>query len=366
MQLLGIASDYKDLVTASNATAPSFNNVFVPKVNLSALNTNVTTTTASSLAVEGPPNTGTNQTITNAYALFIQSGSSFLGGTLILGQIGQISGTPSTTTGGFIFVNGNTYTDTSTAASGTATGFNGTYFAAPTLRATNTGVTTTTASTVTIAGPPIAGTNETISTAYALNVLSGLAFFGGTSLFSNNTVTATQQQYIGRFYLTSSFSPPAGTWSYFPSQFAVAGDLPPSIRATVSATNTGTTLNYNSSTGLIFLPVSGRYAFNIWYSVSNGSSTTNHELRLYTYSAPAWPAAGSVAKSAGPGQTASTLSGTYSAALTTTSYVSYQENGLSYIGEFPATTLIAPLIYNSPQLTFNVMYIEVRLLTALT
>ena len=259
------------------------------------------------------------------------------------------------------------WTDLVTAASGTAPSYVAEQLSAPTLNAANTGVITPMASTLLIQGPPKAGTNQTITNAYALYIQSGQAYFGGTSLFNTLPVTATPQQYIARFYLTSSFSPPSATWSYFPSQFAVANDLPPSIRASVSSTNTGATINYNPSTGLIYLPVPGRYAFNIAIlSVGGSSSTTNYEVRFNLYSAPAWPAAGSAAKSFGPGQTAATLAGTAASALATSSYVTNQENGLSYIGEFPANTLIAPLIYNSPQLTFNTIYLEARLLTAFT
>lgn len=280
----------------------------------------------------------------------------------------SISGTPSSSIGNLVSVNASIFTDTSTTASGTATAFNATYFGAPTLRAANTAVTTSTASTLTIAGPPIASTNETITNAYSLNVQAGLAYFGGTSLFNNLSVTATQQQYIARFYLTSAWTVPNSTWSYFPSQFAIANDIPPSIRASVSSTNSGATINYNNAGGgLIFLPVSGRYAFNMWVTNVNGTSaTTNYELRFYVYSAPAWPAAGSAAKTYGVNQTAPQLVNSMQALLATTAYVSFQENGLSYVGEFPSGTLIAPLAYTSPSLTLGSIYVEARLLNALT
>ena len=66
-----------------------------------------------------------------------------------------------------------TYTDSATAASGTATSESFNYIATPTLAATNASVTTTTASTLEIAGAPTAGTNQTITNAYALNVAAG-------------------------------------------------------------------------------------------------------------------------------------------------------------------------------------------------
>lgn len=94
-----------------------------------------------------------------------------------------ISGSPSSTSGSLVFVQGNTFTDTSTASAGTAAAFNATLLGAPTLAASNTSVITTTASTLAIAGPPTAGTNETITNAFALNVLSGASNFAGPATF---------------------------------------------------------------------------------------------------------------------------------------------------------------------------------------
>lgn len=95
----------------------------------------------------------------------------------------SISGSPSSTSGSLVFVQGNTFTDTSTASAGTAAAFNATLLGAPTLAASNTSVITTTASTLAIAGPPTAGTNETITNAFALNVLSGASNFAGPATF---------------------------------------------------------------------------------------------------------------------------------------------------------------------------------------
>lgn len=85
----------------------------------------------------------------------------------------------SPTSGMLLNVNGSTVTDTGTAPSGTLSSFNSTYVGRPTLAALNAGVTTTTANTVYIAGDPITGSNETITTKYALNVNSGNTRLGG-------------------------------------------------------------------------------------------------------------------------------------------------------------------------------------------
>ena len=77
------------------------------------------------------------------------------------------SGTPSTG-GAYFAVSNSTFTDNSTASSGTAPIMTFNSFAQPTLAASNTGVTTTNAATVYIAGAPITGTNQTIGSGYGL------------------------------------------------------------------------------------------------------------------------------------------------------------------------------------------------------
>ena len=76
-------------------------------------------------------------------------------------------------------VDGTTYTDSSTAGSGTATAHAFHAIAQPTLAATNASVTTTTAATLYIANAPAAGTNQTITSSYALHVAAGDVKVGG-------------------------------------------------------------------------------------------------------------------------------------------------------------------------------------------
>lgn len=91
---------------------------------------------------------------------------------------GAIS-TPSwTTTGVGIRTVASTYTDSSTAASGTATTNHIHVLAQPTLAGTNATVTTTTASTLYIAAAPVAGTNMTITNPYALYIAAGNTYSG--------------------------------------------------------------------------------------------------------------------------------------------------------------------------------------------
>lgn len=81
---------------------------------------------------------------------------------------GTKSGTPGLN-GSFLNLAAATFTDSNTGASGTAAAWNGATLRAPTLAATNVTVTTTDASTLHIEAGPTAGTNETLTNAWALS-----------------------------------------------------------------------------------------------------------------------------------------------------------------------------------------------------
>jgi hypothetical protein len=120
------------------------------------------------------------------------------GGTGIAGNVniggyfnvsGSQSGTPSTT-GVYIQLASSTFTDSATAASGTAATMVFNSIAVPTLIATNTSVTTTNAATFYIAGNPITGTNETITNSYGFwNV--GNSRIDGTSVLTGTTASTS-------------------------------------------------------------------------------------------------------------------------------------------------------------------------------
>ena len=75
-----------------------------------------------------------------------------------------------------------TWNDANTAASGTVTDRYLLGIATPTLSSTNATVTYTRASTLFLGGEPAAGTNVTITTAYALQVAAGKSYFGGVAI----------------------------------------------------------------------------------------------------------------------------------------------------------------------------------------
>lgn len=110
-----------------------------------------------------------------------------------------------------------TMTDFSTATSGTATIQTFNSFAAPTLAATNTSVTTTDAATVYIAGAPANGTNNTITNPWSLLIAAGKVKFSGdvmhsaANIYTDTTTgmkigTATNQK-IGFFNSTPIVQP---------------------------------------------------------------------------------------------------------------------------------------------------------------
>lgn len=89
---------------------------------------------------------------------------------------------------GLFRVNGATFTDNATAASGTVTAWYGSRFMTPTFAATNASVTVTDAATIYIQGPPSAGTNATLTNVYALRIASGIL---STADATNATSTST-------------------------------------------------------------------------------------------------------------------------------------------------------------------------------
>lgn len=72
---------YTDNTTAASSTAAgNFSATYLGAPTLRATNTAVTTSTASTLTIAGAPIPGTNETITNSYALNVSNGNSFFNG----------------------------------------------------------------------------------------------------------------------------------------------------------------------------------------------------------------------------------------------------------------------------------------------
>lgn len=163
------------------------------------------------------------------------------------------SGTPSETSGSLLQIAAQTFTDGTTAASGTATFQSFTTIAAPTLAATNASVTTTDAATLYIGGPPTAGTNETITNAWAIYADgTGSDVFIGGDLVVNGTLTQTladNQFFVGNASNKAVASGATLTFDNASNTLAVGGDTNESGIVTI-ANGTGTsTLNMGGSGG---------------------------------------------------------------------------------------------------------------------
>jgi hypothetical protein len=76
------SQDITDTSTSGSGTANFFNQIVIENPRLMATNSSVTTTNASTVYIKGAPVASTNQTITNAYALYVAAGNMYLGGDL--------------------------------------------------------------------------------------------------------------------------------------------------------------------------------------------------------------------------------------------------------------------------------------------
>ena len=84
------AHDVTDVSTSASGTAAMYTHVNIEAPRLRATNASVTTTAAASLYIKNAPSASTNQTITNAYALWVDSGLVKFDGALTVG--GTITG----------------------------------------------------------------------------------------------------------------------------------------------------------------------------------------------------------------------------------------------------------------------------------
>ena len=88
------AFDVTDTSTSASGTAALYTHVKIEAPRVKAANASVTTTDAASLYIQGPPVSSTNNTITNPYALWVDSGDVKFDGALTVS--GDVSGTLAT------------------------------------------------------------------------------------------------------------------------------------------------------------------------------------------------------------------------------------------------------------------------------
>jgi len=107
--------DVTDGATSASATTSFFAHVIIENPRLFATNSSVTTTDASTLYIKGAPIAGTNQTITRAYALWVDSGDARFDGDI------DVDGTLETdalTVGGTNILTGSLITTLGTISAG--------------------------------------------------------------------------------------------------------------------------------------------------------------------------------------------------------------------------------------------------------
>jgi hypothetical protein len=163
-----------------------------------------------------------------------------------------------------------TYTDNATAASGTSSAFSINYFAAPTIAATNTGVTFPSISTVYI-DKPIAGTNATIQKKYALYVNGPVLSAGSVTRQYNGIVSNTT---LDDTYDIVPVSAASGNVSVTLPSSATAG-LTYTIKRTDNSGNTCTVVgtidgatNYSLSAQYKYVTVTSNGSGS-WYIIGN-------------------------------------------------------------------------------------------------
>ena len=87
------AFDVTNGTTSASGTAASFKHVSIENPRLAASNSSVTTTDAATLYIKGAPIASTNQTITNAYALWVDDGNARFDGNIDLEGDIDVNGT---------------------------------------------------------------------------------------------------------------------------------------------------------------------------------------------------------------------------------------------------------------------------------
>ena len=180
-----------------------------------------------------------------------------------------------------------TYTNTTTAASGTVAAASAYSFGTPTITSTNTGVIYTNFSTLKIDGAPIAGTNSTITTPWALRVESGNAYFGSNitnqgTLTNGGAITATSNNHRFGWLMVLTSGTPGATGQ----GIRITGpDTEFEIQGTgASVLNTFSFANYISKTGMRNLsnvhPVNSFVRIYGGYTAPNANNLTGAVLSI--------------------------------------------------------------------------------------
>ena len=294
--------------TAGTATSAVFNSFARPTLAASSA---LTTTNAATVYIDGSPAAGTNQTITNTYSLWVNTGNSLFGGPLTVNGATTLSSTLGVTgvttlsndlilssssatlslTGGSSVITLNNITPSTSSTTGALRVAGGAYFGTASIfggpltvngatsLVTTLGVTgvTTLSSNLTLNGPSatlsISGTSarltisnttaSTSSTTGALQVAGG-AYFGAASLFAGNlTNNAT--------IIAGNAAVSTASWTTFGIQFRTSAN---------TYTNTG-----SASSSTVASAVFNSFA-RPTLAASNTSVTTTNAATVYIDNSP--------------------------------------------------------------------------------
>jgi alpha-tubulin suppressor-like RCC1 family protein len=244
------AATYTDTSSAGSVSNVSLSNFAGGTISASSA---VTYSNAYTLSIQAPPVAGTNVTIQRAYGLVVTANSRFngnasFGNTTNTTSVVDIGGNQSssswTTSGPNLNVEANTLT--ATTGTGTVATRVANAFGQPTLASSNA-VTVTNAANVYIADAPAAGTNTTLTSAWALYGAAGNMYWAGNilqaaSAYHNFGTTVGTSGYGVRDNAgTIEYKNSGGSWT--------ALNASSTVMATGSVTAPGLAFSGDSDTG---------------------------------------------------------------------------------------------------------------------
>ena len=319
---MGLVTQTITFTAGIKPTASAWTNQFTTLYNL--VNGSLDSANVDKVSADGIMVLDTAQTRTAALTM----------STAGLAFSGAISASSWTTNGLVLKTAAATYTDSSTAGSGTAATGVFTSFGVPTLAATNTSVTTTDAATVYIAGAPAAGTNQTLTNAYALWVDAGKVRFDGggtlsgtwTDLGTVTTIDINGGTIDGA--IIGGAVTAAGTFTTLTATTSITGTLATAAQGNITSLGTiaslvATTADINAGTfdGVVggTTPAAGTFTTLIGTNVDGivGANT---------------PAAGTFT-SVGVGSGAITTTGTLGAGATTVTSLNASDGNITNVGD---------------------------------
>ena len=240
-------SIFLDSITVSGGTQPVFNSSFFGSSSISATNTGVITTNASTVYIEGPVLAGTNEVLTNSYSLNVASGTSIFQG-------------PLRATNGF------TSTSTTTLAGLTAT----------TITGSSLGISgVSTLGTLTVTGTTTLGTTSIGTTTLGTTTITGNASVSGTMTITGNESVSGTMTITGNTSLQSTTISSLSSGSISVSGTSNLGTL-------VAGSGSLTSLSVSGNSSISILNINGSVSGVVSLKASTGTFDLNLPVSLGT------------------------------------------------------------------------------------